>query len=714
MPILNQEQVNTALSLMHHYIEAPRISKGTLSTEVEVQAERDNKRIELIESSLKPLVRNFLNGGIELSDFKFKIDGTNKSNDDLWGFSGFNGQMFFNIIFNKVASQGELDQILKQVIIAPENEKTASNLIQTFFSYIKNLGDQIESTVGKKTGRPKLGSILYFLSYFWQIQSRDIWPVYYPSTTEVMQHFNFWQQSGDLGQDYLKYKHIYEELQPIFSREAGRQFNLYDIEHVFWFDSEIKKNEILAYLKEAKPIVNKIESKSQLVLIGTWANVDEAIERVKGEISKRGALASWWSFAINDEAIPQLKFPFYVYLNSGQGKISGRLRIEDFRTSHGNDGLRTPWPEITDPEYLDKNRIGIKKSEVFKTWFKVSSIEKIEPHMTRSDFIPASPLSDEGNLLNQMTFGYAFLKDGSHQQDTVLFSKTEALKDLFMEELALEAILSGLNRKKNIILQGPPGVGKTFAARIIAYTYMNQKDNDRIQMVQFHQSYAYEDFVQGWRPKETGGFERREGLFYEFCKKAEMDGRPHIFIIDEINRGNLSKIFGELLMLIESDKRGQKFAIPLIYSKESKESKEARETFYVPENVYIIGLMNTADRSLAMVDYALRRRFTFFELDPAFKSSKFSEFLRDKGASDQIIQKICDRMNILNGEISRDHKDLGKGFVIGHSYFCPIGDENLDENWYSSIVLNEIKPLLQEYWTEEKDVVEIKIRNLMA
>ncbi|WP_050995775.1 AAA family ATPase [Paenisporosarcina sp. TG20] len=181
------------------------------------------------------------------------------------------------------------------------------------------------------------------------------------------------------------------------------------------------------------------------------------------------------------------------------------------------------------------------------------------------------------------------------------------LSEVYMSEEKYDTLNNLLIRKKNLILLGAPGVGKTFAAERLAYSMMGEKDKSRVLVVQFHQSYSYEDFIMGYRPTEKG-FSLSKGPFYQFCKEAEPDDRPCFFIIDEINRGNLSKIFGELLMLIENDKRGKE--LRLLYSDEQ---------FSVPENVYIIGMMNTADRSLAMIDYALRRRFAFYEFEPAFE-----------------------------------------------------------------------------------------------
>jgi 5-methylcytosine-specific restriction protein B len=278
-----------------------------------------------------------------------------------------------------------------------------------------------------------------------------------------------------------------------------------------------------------------------------------------------------------------------------------------------------------------------------------------------------------------------------------LYTKREALSELFLSEQELDDIISRLRRKKNVILQGPPGVGKTFVARRLAFLMMGVKDASRVQMVQFHQSYAYEDFIQGYRPNDDGRFTIKPGIFYEFCRKAQRDPEhDYFFIIDEINRGNLSKIFGELMMLIEHDKRGPGFAIPLTYA------RSGDDLFYIPDNFYLIGMMNTADRSLSLVDYALRRRFAFVTLHPKFASEKFAETLAGAGASDALIHKIRERVGVLNKEIADDERNLGPGYQIGHSYFCPGPDSRSpDEAWYREVVESEIRPLLEEYWVDE-------------
>ena len=283
------------------------------------------------------------------------------------------------------------------------------------------------------------------------------------------------------------------------------------------------------------------------------------------------------------------------------------------------------------------------------------------------------------------------------------YTKEMAMRELFLSESQFDGALEALRVKKNLVLQGPPGVGKTFVARRVAMALIGTNDPQRIEMIQFHQSYSYEDFIQGFRPTAKGTFELKYGIFHQFCRRAQRDERnneTYVFIIDEINRGNLSKIFGELMMLIEPDKRGPAFSIPLVYA------SDPDDKFYIPANVHVIGTMNTADRSLAMVDYALRRRFRFITLRPEFASSRFRQFLADLGAEPSLVKKVVERMAELNGRIADDTKNLGPGYQIGHSYFCPRDGVRPDEVWFQRVIDSEIVPLLQEYWLDDDKKVQ--------
>ena len=270
------------------------------------------------------------------------------------------------------------------------------------------------------------------------------------------------------------------------------------------------------------------------------------------------------------------------------------------------------------------------------------------------------------------------------------YTKSDFLDEVYMTEKRYENLVAVLRNKKNIILQGAPGVGKTFAAKRLAWSMMGEKDDSRIEFVQFHQNYSYEDFMMGYKPVEDG-FELKYGIFYRFCQRAaNQPDKEFFFIIDEINRGNMSKIFGELLMLIEKHYRGTKAT--LAYNGLS---------FSVPKNLYIIGMMNTADRSLAMIDYALRRRFSFFEVEPGFDSEGFIHY--QNGLNNETLNELINKVKDLNREITLD-KSLGKGFCIGHSYFC--GRDVCTEEWLHSIVDYDILPMLSEYWFDDANKLQ--------
>ncbi len=282
------------------------------------------------------------------------------------------------------------------------------------------------------------------------------------------------------------------------------------------------------------------------------------------------------------------------------------------------------------------------------------------------------------------------------------YGEEQFLEEVYMEKTEYDTLVNLLRNKKNIILQGAPGVGKTYVAKRLAYSMMGLKDSSRVMMVQFHQSYSYEDFIEGFRPMSGGsGFEIKKGSFYNFCKKAESDtDNDYFFIIDEINRGNLSKIFGELFMLIENDKRG--ISLSLLYSDEK---------FNVPNNVHIIGMMNTADRGLAMLDYALRRRFAFFDMKSGLQSSGFNRY--KNSFNSPMFNQLISMMEQLNKDIEND-ESLGEGFCIGHSYFCNF--DKINESDIFNIIEYEIIPLLKEYWFDEKSKVTLwttKLRGVL-
>jgi hypothetical protein len=228
---LNQEQLRQALEIMQAFLTAPLIADGR--TPVEADAELDRKRVSLIEKELKPLTSSYLSGQTSLAEFKTKVDGINKRNE-LWGFKGIKGQMFFNLLLNVADDENECDQEVKTAIAVPTNEDMASSRIKTFSSYVKRIAEQHVEAGGSKHGKPNVSSVPFFLTYFWQIQERDVWPIYYTNSVNVMSDLNLWQPTGELAADYIAYKHLNETLAEVFTKEGGRSFGLYEVEHVFW------------------------------------------------------------------------------------------------------------------------------------------------------------------------------------------------------------------------------------------------------------------------------------------------------------------------------------------------------------------------------------------------------------------------------------------------------------------------------------------------
>ncbi|UOQ73595.1 AAA family ATPase [Hymenobacter cellulosilyticus] len=275
------------------------------------------------------------------------------------------------------------------------------------------------------------------------------------------------------------------------------------------------------------------------------------------------------------------------------------------------------------------------------------------------------------------------------------YEREQALRELFISAEMLDQAQAALQRRRNLILQGPPGTGKTFLARRLAWLGLGRTDAARIELVQFHPSFSYEDFIQGFRPDAEGTFRLTPGVLLDICQRAAQEpDRPYFLLIDEINRGNVSRIFGELLLLLEADKRGPQHAVRLPYAP----AETAR--FFVPDNLFVIGTMNTADRSLAPLDYALRRRFAFLTLQPEF-GAPLQEFLASQQVPSAVISRLISRLTELNQTIT-DDPELGPDFQLGHSYFCqPPTDPAEAPTWLSAILTQEIAPLLEEYWLDQ-------------
>lgn len=446
--------------------------------------------------------------------------------------------------------------------------------------------------------------------------------------------------------------------------------------------------------------------------VNIWLIAPGEGARLWSDFVKTGTVAIGWDdlgdmsrFATKDEmqdALSNLGFStsachmtwyFYREMNKGDVVVAKKGR----RSIVG-------YGELTGDYVFDHERPEYKNTRTI-TWHTTREPIELKKLVATKTL---SRIDDKISWLRDVIESVDGVDDAESKLDLGISAETYdvsmALEDVFIDQSQLHRILDAIALRKNLVLQGPPGVGKTYVARRIAWLVMGEKDSSRMAMVQFHQTYSYEDFVQGWRPTSTGGFELKNGVFYEFCQRAiERPNQSFIFIIDEINRGNLSRIFGELLMLIESDKRGTEHAIELTYS-------VSGETFYVPENVHVLGLMNTADRSLAIVDYALRRRFAFETLEPAIGKPQFRDHLIEMGVDREIVNRIESNLLAVNDKIRND-ADLGSGYEIGHSYLVPEGEP--DEHWYRVVVETQIAPLLREYWFDHPERVDEIIRDLL-
>ena len=284
----------------------------------------------------------------------------------------------------------------------------------------------------------------------------------------------------------------------------------------------------------------------------------------------------------------------------------------------------------------------------------------------------------------------------------------------FLAEDELQPMLERLRSKKNLVLQGPPGTGKTWLARRLGWALCNERDTGRVQILQFHPSLAYEDFVRGWRPStsSTGGaLSLEDGPFLLACRQAAEDpGRDYVLVIEEINRGNPAQVLGELLTLIEADKRNPSSAMRLAYP------RTPDERFHVPSNLYLVGTMNVADRSLAIVDMALRRRFAFIELRPRL-GEDWVEYVSQLGYDPKLLEIYGHRVDALNEQISTDSA-LGRQYCVGHSYFTPAVDldaTGLDtKQWWERVVDTDVRPLLEEYWFDRPDLADEACTKLLG
>ena len=436
----------------------------------------------------------------------------------------------------------------------------------------------------------------------------------------------------------------------------------------------------------------------------------DAVDRVE-HIVATGKDPGPSSYSVEDTVVTRdelprqfdLMLPILRALNDLGGEA---WRHDLFNTSADNLGLTHAMRDILHSDG-PKTEFDYRAAWALTCLRKIDAVDRLEPRYwkitnTGRWYLQHSTNEELANRYSrqQSNDGQSDLNDHLEQPataETVRYSVEDIVKDgCFVEQQRISNILERLRSKKNLILQGPPGTGKTWLAKRLAWALVGRKDKSKVRAIQFHPNLSYEDFVRGWRPSSEGKLTLMNGPFLEIAEAARRDRESqYVLVIEEVNRGNPAQILGEILTLLEADKRSPENALELTYKRKDEQG------IHLPPNLHVIGTMNIADRSLALVDLALRRRFAFVDLMPEI-DERWQTWVREQcGFDESVLSDIQDRMSNLNETIESDSK-LGRQFQIGHSYVTPRpGSETNPGAWYRDVVESEIGPLLDEYWFDE-------------
>lgn len=668
-------------------IEAWKERLAAMQSEANAVAElRETVQVRnQIREEIRSLFQQFIRGAVDLPSLRAEFDQKARSGArwESFGLGGMSGAMFLNTLVKHLpAQEAEITRQLRAVLapVPRSNEDGRARML----GFHAALLEAMELTgVTRQSVQPS--RIPFFVSASWHLEDPERWPIYYESMRQRLKEDGLFAPAETPVESYFRFVDVVRSL------KSALDLSMWELER------------LCTWAPRTRPPVAPPpapDSTKRVWLLAPGPSADHW-----GPFREGGYAAIGWA-ALGDlrqyDSLEAIKDALRKRREDGPEPIQDALACWEF--------ARVMKPE--DEVFAKKGRGRIVGYGVVRGNYEYDPSVPEYPHRRTMDWrwsgdvVPRerplvmkalTEVTNYTGLVEQLRAAVSIKPPEPPPPSPEGYDLQTAAAELFRQSGQLEQWLALLTHHKNLVLQGPPGVGKTFVAQRLAYLALGRRDPENICVVQFHPSYAYEDFVQGYRPAKAGGFELRDGPFLRLCDRALQDPEDrYVLVIDEINRGNLSKVFGELMMLLEPDKRDPHWGVSLTYSAESD------EPFYVPPNLYVIGTMNTADRSLALVDYALRRRFAFVSLDPGFHSAGFEQHLLGRGASPALVQRVRSRVGKVN-QLIADDESLGQGYLIGHSYFCAGPGESLDDDWYERIVRYELEPLLREYWFDRPE-----------